>query len=497
MPRPVLNSRTRVWLMEGGASAFTTPTYEGFMKAGTPRYTKGTPTPQTAPDPDSLDEFIVIEELRPARTFPQLPLTSIYAYEESTLLRLVNQGCKSDIQVHIGLCEDPKDFNQGWQKILFLEQASADDYGTSGDIGALNEGERAVVNDTVTFTGISIGEILRITLAEEASSEVQKEIVDICICDRVSCSGTCGSGSDGCQRVFAVEKHGGISPSAKSNLIFTEDGGSNWDYSQITSMGATDDPNGITCVGSNVVVISNGQNALNYADIDDLLAGDEAWAAVTSGFVTNKGPLAIVSRGTSLTWLVGTGGYIYFSEDVTVGVDVQDPGSATTNDLNAIAAEDENNLVAVGDSNTVLYTINGGETWISVTGPSVGNDLLAVEVQPNTGIWLVSTSTGLVYASRNQGRTWTQVSVPGQGSGTINRIKFTNTLVGWMAQTRSGVGRLLRTVDGGRSWYVTPEGTGSMPTNTGLNAIAVCSNVNRAFAGGVNSTDGFIVKASS
>jgi photosystem II stability/assembly factor-like uncharacterized protein len=498
MPRPVLNSRTRVWVMSGGASPFTAPSYEGFMKAGTPRYSKGTATPVTAPNPDILDDFIEVEEQRPARTKPQLPLTALYTYQKSLLLELVNQGCKSDIQVHIGICEDPKDFNQGWQKILFLEQAGGDDYGTTGDIGALNEGERAIISDTVTFSGVRLDEILRINLAEQATTEVQTEIVDITICDRVSCSGTCGTGSDGCQRVFAVEKHGGVSPSAKANLIFSDDGGATWDTSSISTMGATDDPTVVRCVGNNLVVASDESAApsIHYASMDDLFDGTEAWSEVTDGFVATKIPRGIVSLGTSLTWLVGDGGYVYFSDDITSGVDIQDAGNSTSENLKAIAAFDENTLVAVGANNTVLVTTNGGESWGIVTGPSSGNDLLAVEIQPGTGFWTVTDDAGNMYATRNQGRTWQSIGFPGNGSGTIKSVKYSNSMVAWAAQTTgAGAGRLLRSVNGGKTWYVTPEGTGSMPTNTGLNAIAVCSNVNRAIVGGKNSSDGFIVKA--
>jgi hypothetical protein len=52
------------------------------------------------------------------------------------------------------------------------------------------------------------------------------------------------------------------------------------------------------------------------------------------------------------------------------------------------------------------------------------------------------------------------------------------------------VGRILRTINGGFSWYVAPEGTGTIPTNQKLNAVAVCPDPNKVFAGGATSVAG-------
>lgn len=493
--RGVKNDQSRVWLMEGGASAFTVPTYEGLMKAGTPRYQKGQRTALTNPSFDTYGGFEIVDKIAAARSNPQLPLTGRYTKELSKLLRMANQECENDIQVHIGECQDPTDFNRGWDKILALEEADVDDWGTSGDLGALNEGDRAAVDETSTFTGTLIYEIVPIGLSELGASVVETEVVGIVICDRASCSGQCGSGSNGCQKVFAAEKAGGVSPGALAGLTFSEDGGATWDSTSISSLGADEDPTGIACVGRNVVVISQESASLHYADADDIIEGDESWVEVTEGFVALKGPNAILSLGAGKVWIVGEDGYIYFSEDVTSSVEVQDAGNATTEDLRAIDGSDDQNIVAVGENNAVVYTQNGGESWSLVTGPAVGIDLISVSARGEQE-WLVGTGNGKLYATRNRGRTWTEVTFTGKGTGEVTDIKFSTRMVGWMTHILSGAGRLLRTVDGGHSWYVTPEGSGTMPSNERLNSIAVCVNANHVYVGGLDTgTDGIIVEA--
>lgn len=489
--RPVNNSNTRVWLFDGGASPFTVPSYEGQMKAGTPRLQKGQKTSVTSPDEDNYGGYEVIDEISAARTNPQLPLTGRYAYELSTLLKLANQDCANDIQIHMGQCEDPKDFNAGWRKILALEEASSDDWGTGGDLGSLNEGDQAIVEETSTFSGRKLYEIVPVSLSELASTTTEKEIIDITVCDRAVCTGACGAGSDGCQKLFAIETFGGASPSALPSITYSEDGGSTWTTDDIDTLGGAEAPSAVACVGRNVVVVSQASLSLHYANIDDLIEDVETWAEVGTGFVASKGPNDIFSLGGSLTWIVGQGGYVYFSEDVTAGVTVQDAGNATVQNLNAIHGFDRENLVAVGASNAVIHTTNGGDSWAAVTGPAVGVVLNTV-VMRNESEWLIGTAGGALYATRNSGRTWTLVAFPSSGSGSITDIAFSNKMVGYMVHNIGGVPKMLRTIDGGRSWV----NLTTMPTGQTLNAIAVCNNPNKAFAGGLGTgTDGLIVEA--
>jgi len=428
-----------------------------------------------------------------------LPLQVRYQYTASALLALARRGCELDLQIHIGTCEDPRDFNGGWAsgKVIVLEGASINTYSTD-ELGALMQSDDAVVNENLDTDGLDYYEIVPIAFGQLAAAEIVQEIVDVAICDAVTC-GACGVASDGCSHVFALTMSAGGSPGLPAELIFSEDGGANVGQTNVDSLAANEDPSAMSCVGIYLVVVSNESCSLHYAPIADILAGTESWSEVATGFVCAAGtPNDIFSLGSGFTWIVGNGGYVYFSDDVTAGVSVQDAGAATTQNLNAIHGFDEDNLVAVGASNAVIHSSNGGVTWSSLTGPAVGVVLNTVWMR-TADEWFVGAANGNLYYTRDRGVTWTQKAFNGDGAGQVRDIVFATPTVGYMAHdTVTPVGRILRTIDGGHSWYVLPEGAGAIPDNDRVNALAAsgeCPNVVYGGGLGANATDGFLVKA--
>jgi hypothetical protein len=84
----------------------------------------------------------------------------------------------------------------------------------------------------------------------------------------------------------------------------------------------------------------------------------------------------------------------------------------------------------------------------------------------------------------------------------VRHIVFSSPSVGYLAHsTTAPAGRILRTINGGFSWYVLPEASGfSIPANDYVAKLAPCENeVNLIYGGGLagNETDGFLVKASA
>ena len=65
-------------------------------------------------------------------------------------------------------------------------------------------------------------------------------------------------------------------------------------------------------------------------------------------------------------------------------------------------------------------------------------------------------------------------------------------------------GRILNTIDGGNSWYVAPEGVGSIPDNDQINSLGLCYKAspsvraNNVYAGGLgdDGSDGILLKLS-
>jgi photosystem II stability/assembly factor-like uncharacterized protein len=486
---------SRVFAIENSAGPANAPIYEGLWRAGAISEDQGAVNLVRMPSPDQRGKFVVIDKFTGEPGNPQLEIMALMTLDLSDLMRIAHKRCDMDLQIHIGDCGNPQDYKEGWQKIIVLEKARPTNYGTE-PLGAMTGDETARVTETSQFEGETLYEIKRLSVQEVARAEVLREIAGITVCDSPSC-GACGIPSDGCSVVFAVMKSGAGSPGILAEIIYTKDSGATWAASTVTTLAANETPTGVACIGLNTVVISAIGLALHYADSSDMLNNlAPTWTKVTTGFSASGGPRAIFSANPSYTWIVGVGGYIYFTDDPTNGVTVQDSGSATSQDLNAVSGIDINNLIAVGNSNAVVVTRNGGHSWQAVTGPAVGVNLTSVVMRSKTE-WIVGTAGGRIYYTRDSGYSWTQKSFPGNGTGTVTSLAFASHSVGYMTHTNSApAGRVLRTINGGYSWAVMPEGNASLPANNGMNSVAVCADVNAFYAGGLSSggTDGIIVK---
>lgn len=492
------NDYSRMWLIENRAGPGQAPSYESRAAFGAIEWGLGDITLEYVPDPDAYGAFLVAGKTIGEPDNPSVSVTARYSLSASKMLKIARRGCDADLQLHMGLCQDPQDFNGGWDKVLILEAARPTSYGTT-DLSALAPDAREMVNEEVDWEAEKLYEVLRITLGEQAAAEVVQEVIDITVCDSVTC-GACGVPSDGCSVAFAVTLSAGGSPGLPAELLWTDDGGATWNDTQIDTLGANEDPSAVACIGTNVVVISEDSESLHYAPLADILDEDETWAEVTTGFVSTKGPLALFSAHARATWIVGEGGYIYTADDPTSGVEVQSAGGATTQDLLAIHGLDELSLVIVGASNTVLASTNGGESWSLITGPAVGVNLNAVWMKTQYE-WIVGSAAGRLYYTKDSGETWTEKAFPGSGGGIVRDIVFSTPSVGWMAHDTAAIaGRILRTIDGGYSWYVAPEGNFTIPANDRIRALAVCeSDPNVIFGAGLagNAVDGIIVKGSA
>ena len=494
MADQVVSPFSRMFLIENGAAPNHTPIYEGLWKAGALSAGQGTNTPIRIPSKNAYGKFETVGSIQGDAPLPELPVTARYTLDLSDLLRLTNLGCTHDVQVHFGTCQLPSNFNGGWDKVLVLETARISDYKTT-ELGALEPGDNAVVDEPVTFQGELVYEIKKLSATEISASNVTGEVVAVSICDQAGCGGTCGSASDGCQKVFFVQLAGGVSPGIAASVVYSDDGMGTSAKTGIATLAIGEAPNDAACVGDNLVVISEDSESLHYANISDILAAAETWAEVTTGFVAAKGPLAMWSLGPSETWIVGEGGYIYFTDDPTSGVEVQDAGVATIQDLNDVHVFDSEHAVAVGASNAVVRTTDG-TIWGAKTGPAVGVVLNAVWMK-SADVWFVGTAGGALYYTNDGGDSWTLKGFSGSGTGSVTDIYFATNSVGYMTHTTAaGVGRLFRTIDGGNSWVLGPE-SGSMPDNDRINKVRAC-DANKVFAGGLGggASDGFAVKLS-
>jgi len=218
---------------------------------------------------------------------------------------------------------------------------------------------------------------------------------------------------------------------------------------------------------------------------------------VIVGFDPLGSPNAIWSIDARHTWIVGDDGRIYFTADPTAGVEVQDTGAAAgLQDLNDVHFIDTLRGIAVGDTQTVVVTENGGITWAGIAGPGAANLLSCFMLTDS--IWFVGDSGGHLWYTLDKGATWTEKALPVATIASITEIVFYENGFGWLALVDGDThGHILRTRDGGCTWYVLPEDTGTLIVNDQINSIAPCDQ-NTIWAGGLDDdgVDGILVLGS-
>lgn len=495
-----IRSMSRVWAFDGGAGPTIAPRYLALAAAQAVEKNFGDITRIEVPSQTERGAFDVVGEIQSGEENATLGLMVRYAPGVDYILKIANKKCIVDFQVHIGVCTSPTDFNHGWEtgKILAFERGRLTSYSTE-ELGALQSDDEEAVNSEVEISANDFYEIGPVTFAERAKGEIAQEIVKVLVCDSPSC-GDCENPSDGCQRVYAISAPAGSSPGLLPEVVVSEDGLQTIaQESPITTLAIGEDPDDAACVGDNLVVVSEDSTSLHYADLSDLIDGTETWAEITSGFVASKGPRAIDAVTAFDVYIAAAGGYIYYTDDPTSLVEVLDAGVATTENLNDIYAYSTEIIIAVGDNNAVVYTTNGS-TFQSATGPAAGVSLTAVYAR-NEREWWVGTADGRLYYTRDQGSHWTLKGFTGSGTGAIEDIVFASNHVGYLSHTTAaGAGRILRTVSGGHSWYVLPDGSSTLPTNDKINSLALCKkDVNTVYAGGLgaDAADGILLKGTT
>lgn len=488
--------QARVFLIPDRAGPNHAPQYQLLARPTSVSWGQGDITPVRVPDPEQYGKFITIDKIKGTADLPGLSLEVRMTRDLSEFLKMARNGCPVDLHIHVGACKDPSDFDRGWEKAMVLEAAEITNYGT-GDLGAFEDD--AVVMETLDFVGQDYYELKDIAFAQYAESQAVQEIVGVAICDSRSC-GDCGLASDGCQKVFAITVSAGGSPGLPGELVFTLDGGETFDESSVTTLPANRNASSIACVGPYLVIVSNTDDAIHYALLSDLVNGVESWTRMATGFVGAGSPTKIFSLGRTATWIAGDGGYVYFSDDPTAEFVTQTAGDIVAGNLGAIHGIDEDNLLVGGASNALLVTTNGGSTWSQVTGPSGQAAVTVKAVQMlSEKEWIAGYADGKVFYTINGGVSWTQKTLPGQSSiAQIDAIEFATRTVGYMAvRTATPAARLLRTIDGGYSWYVLPENVGSIPATDYFNSLAVCGeDPNLVWGGGLadDALDGILVK---
>ena len=152
----------------------------------------------------------------------------------------------------------------------------------------------------------------------------------------------------------AIARPIGGSPTFQAEVLYSTDGGTTWTNVNITGLSASAVPSAIDIVGGYLVVLVNSADALYYATLDADTGAPGAWTAVTTGFVAAGSPNDLYVASPTEVWIVGDGGYIYRSRDITAGVAAVVTGTLTSANYRRIHGMDST-IVAVGESGQVQF----------------------------------------------------------------------------------------------------------------------------------------------
>lgn len=166
-------------------------------------------------------------------------------------------------------------------------------------------------------------------------------------------------------------------------------------------------------------------------------------------------------------WLIGSAGLMANIQDDTV-VGEYDLGSTTN--LNAIACRYEAEAWVVGEDATVLYTNDGGWTWLSQVVPTTAN-LRTLATQDDGPVFIGGDGTFLV--TSDTGATWTSL---GDGVTSFRSMSAAQAGTGVLAVSEDGGlwayqdGTLVRrtTIEGARAVHQTPDGEIVMTAGAGI-----------------------------
>lgn len=381
-----------------------------------------------------------------------LPRASITMLEKHASIprQLQRIGCPFNLYEATGACNDLSDFNAGWTDYVLIYSGAIT---TDKGLGArtVRDADNPM-EDKLSLVLNAIYPVGALGFGAQAAAQIDREVVDVVYGSKMQCGACGGAQDDGTQRIYAVAKSSGSgSPGIAGQVIYSVNGGLTWAEVAITGIGATADPAHIAIVGGYLVVLVPSESAYYYSTLN--IAGvPGTWTKVTAGFTTQPNDIWVSSPRE--VWFCGNSGYVYKSTDITAGVSTVSAGAATSNHLLRIMAVDET-VVAVGKSSTCIRSTNRGFTFATtVVAPSlVLTDLTALCALSQNYIWVGTGTTGRLVYTQDGGTTWVEKAFSGAGSGTVRDIIFPTQEVGFFSHdTPTPTARVFATLDGGVDW---------------------------------------------
>jgi photosystem II stability/assembly factor-like uncharacterized protein len=481
-----------LWVQVDGPN--TAPSFLGCHGVGDVSIPFGDKTIRYCPDPAAPGKYRKIGSYRGEPGSITTTVTTYIGSASDYLGQISRQGCEFPLYVFKVQC-GRRDTFSGWERAFGLYPADFTQR-TLTNLASREPGDENMSEQSFDVSAEEFHEWLTLTPVRQSIAETTS-LNSIWTCSVKQCAGDCGDRKRAHEAMIIGSDAPAGSPAAAGDLWYTTDQGANWNLSAMDPFAGGEDVISVVCFPVDatttrwLAVREADAGAIQVSYSDD---GGVTWTEVTVGAVAGlgpNGPRALFALDLYHVWLVLDSGYIYFSADGGLTWAAQEAGVVTANDLNGVWFADENLGIAVGDSDTVVYTLDGGDTWSAGGATGSGDDLLYPAENDGGGIWWTTTDGGLLYYSTDNGVTWTRrAGFAGDGTGETRALMFVSELTGFLVHNSAApVGAILQTIDGGYSWKAL-----TTPTNAGLNDITA-HDENLAFAvGEAYGGTGMIVK---
>lgn len=434
----------------------------------------GETTKIECPDPYAYGKFIEVDTVPGEVGRLTTTLTTHMDLMNKSIFRdLAVGGCGLDLHLHFGKCVDPTLFNT-WDKAFVFEDVFITAYNTD-PLGALVSGDRAVINETLDISVGNFYELVHLTYVERGivQTALTTPFIDSEMFDIKNC-GDCGI-SDGCSYMFAI--------SGAGDFLISKDGSITWTESANTW--------GTTPVG---ISVNNGYAWAYDSTVPQMVfATKRMLDEDTAPFVYTANAIAggvDQDSGKDFGLVVGTAGMIGRVTDPSCGFSEDWTGDITTENLSVVNFNETQDIALIGGANaTIIYTTDG-YTFEIVPPPADAAGLLVTAVYPVTNQHFLVAFGNRLYCTNDFGYSWSRIQCDGYVyPGTIRDIAQSTRHVFWMAIDNT----LYRSIDGGGTWTLEPDGKKVFPVNTRLNSLLPCvGDANKVFGFGADGGSGFI-----
>jgi len=508
------NTRDSNLVQQGELSLFTfvqddlssQPAYRGLAGVDSLTDPKGDLTPIRIWNPATPNTWLTVGKTRSAPDLGECNLTENFDVNKKTLAQLMSEAlCDWGFLIKVGLCGRKDDLSQ-FNKLIGVNRAAITerDFGTMFAVGNDGSNELLLFTTSTTHEGVSF--IDPLSLGEKADAIILAEALDGQYRGQVSC-GTCDTYDSGCDTKFVLTAADSSSPGKSGQIVFTTNG-QNYNTDDINSLGGASGTS-LAIVGNYLVVTHSAVERNHYRLISSVIENPNGytWVSVSTGYESGGGGRCSDVGGSNRMFIGGANGYIYATDNPTIGVNVIHDASLTTDNFNKIRYAG-GAVLAVGDAGTILLSSNADSNFASIvfgviTPPSslAAVNLTACEIISPTQ-FVIGAANGTFWYTMDRGNNWTQISLPDQSSITrIDDIQLSPDfeLCAAMAVRTSSAGYILRSYTGMRTWFKDGSAIAQLATAPTRYNFATLCGANHILAGGLKAggVDGIIVEGAN